>query len=59
MVTVSIFGVIVIIFVLHTVLTHLINWLWRECDGEIVVLALVVTIVELLLTLILLKYYIT
>lgn len=59
MVTVSIFGIVVIIFVLHTVLTHLINWWFREADdaSEVFVVVLVV-IMELLSTLILLDYYI-
>ena len=59
MVTVSIFSVVVIIFILHTVLTHLINWSFREAGDALEVFVIVlVTIVELLLTLILLHYYI-
>lgn len=59
MVTVSIFGIVVIIFVLHTVLTHLINWWFREADdAEEGFVLIMLTIVELASTLILLNYYI-
>lgn len=59
MVTVSIFGIVVIIFVLHTVLTHLINWWFREADDAEEGFGLIMlTIVELASTLILLHYYI-
>lgn len=59
MVTVSLFGVVIIIFVLHTVLTHLINWWFREADDDVLNFAVVLfAIVELASTLILLNYYI-
>ena len=59
MVTVSIFGVVVIIFILHPVLTHLINWWFREADDELTFFATTMfMIVELSSTLILFDYYI-
>ena len=59
MVTVSIFGVVVIIFILHTVLTHLFNWWFREADNDMELFVIVLCgIIELLLTLILFHYYI-
>ena len=59
MITVSIFGVVVIIFILHTVLTHLINWWFRESYSESEIFVIVVCVImELLLTLSLLEYYI-
>lgn len=50
--TVSLFGAIVIIFIVHTILTHLINWMIREAvNEEVGGLSIVVMIVELTLTL--------
>ena len=60
MVTIPIFSVVVIIFILHTVLTHLINWWFREADEEIFITAIVFyTIAELTLIIALLDYYIS
>ena len=58
MITVSIFGVVVIIFILHTVVTHLINWWFRETDDDSELYVVVsFTIVELISITALLDYY--
>jgi predicted membrane-bound mannosyltransferase len=61
MVTISLFSIVAIIFIVHTILTHLINWLFRETadDSEMFCFAVLVTITELSLTLVLLHYYIS
>ena len=30
----SLFTAIIIVVIIHTILTHFINWMWRECYDE-------------------------
>ena len=30
----SLFTAIIIVVIIHTILTHLINWMWRKCYDE-------------------------
>jgi hypothetical protein len=58
-VTVPLVGIIVLIFILHTILTHLSSWAFRECkDPGLVVLVVFVTIIELVVCVALLTSYI-
>lgn len=57
-VTVPLIGIIVLIFVLHTILTHLSNWAFRECkDPGLVGLVVFATIIELVVCVALLTPY--
>lgn len=59
MITVSIFSIVVLIVVLHTILTHLINWLWRAMDDpELIIIPVIVTILEAVAVFTLLKNFI-
>jgi hypothetical protein len=61
MVTVSIISIVILIFVLHTILTHLINWLWREVTEngpEMVIIPIMLTVVEAAIVIALLKNFI-
>lgn len=61
MVTVSIISIVILIFVLHTILTHLINWFWRTVDEngpEMVILPIIVTLAEAAIMVGLLKNFI-
>jgi len=61
MVSVSIISIVILIFVLHTILTHLINWLWRRLveDGpELSIIPALATIVEAVIMIALLKNFI-
>ena len=33
-ITVSVFWIVLLIVIVHTVLQHLINWGWRGCDDD-------------------------
>jgi hypothetical protein len=49
MISVSIISIVILIFVLHTILTHLINWLWRvltEDGPELAIIPAVATLIE-------------
>ena len=59
MITIKLFSVVVIIFTLHTVLTHLINWQFRKSDDESTMFAtLIFAIIEITIIIALLDYYI-
>jgi hypothetical protein len=62
-VTVPVLGIVILIFVLHTIITHLLNWGYRKAWGQtagesLIFLLYVLTIVEVLVCIGLLKYYI-
>jgi hypothetical protein len=60
-VSVPVLGLVLLIFTLHTILTHLINWAYRrawENDGVLVFLTVFLTIVEIGACISLLNYYI-
>ncbi len=61
MVTVSLFGIMVLIFVTHTVLTHLINWFFREVvnEPELVTTAVICGLLEIIIMISILHYYTT
>ena len=58
MISVSIFSVIILIFVLHTILTHLLNWLFREMTPDDVMLPILLSIVEFIVIIASLNYFI-
>lgn len=61
MVTVSIISIVILIFVLHTIITHLINWLWRTLVKdvpELIVIPAAATLVEAVIMISLLKNFI-
>ena len=58
MIAVSIFSVIILIFVLHTILTHLLNWLFREMAPNDIVLSVLLSIVEFIIIIASLNYFI-
>jgi hypothetical protein len=60
-VSVPVLGIVLLIFTLHTVLTHLLNWAYRKAwqeDGVLVFLTVLLTIVEVIICVSLLDYYI-
>lgn len=62
-VSVPVLGLVLLIFALHTILTHLLNWAyrkaWNETGGESLLVGLfIVTVVEVAMTVSLLHYYI-
>jgi hypothetical protein len=60
-VSVPVLGIVLLIFTLHTVLTHLLNWAYRRAwaeDGVLVFLTVFLTIVEVIICVSLLDYYI-
>ncbi len=62
-VSVPVLGLVLLIFALHTILTHLLNWgvrkAWNETGGEsLVFLVCILTIVEIIVGIVLLNYYI-
>ena len=60
-VSVPVLGLVLLIFTLHTILTHLLNWAYRKAwhkDGGLVFLTAFLTIVEVVICVSLLKYYI-
>ncbi len=63
MITTSILSIVILIFVLHTVLTHLFNWWFREClkakDVGLSFFTLVLIFIEMGVCILLLKYYIS
>jgi hypothetical protein len=59
MVTVSILSIVILIFVLHTVLTHLLNWAFRKTmDSEVGVGIFILNLIEIVIMVILLKNFI-
>jgi hypothetical protein len=52
-VTVPVIGIVILIFVLHTIATHLINWMFRETaeeqTGTMLFLAIMLNIVEVMI----------
>lgn len=59
-VTVPLIGIIILIFALHTILTHLSNWALRECkDPGLVVLVAFATIIELVVCISMLVSYLS
>lgn len=59
MVTISILSIVVLIFVLHTVLTHLLNWLVRKTiDSEVGIASLFLCLIETGIMIALLKEFI-
>ena len=62
MVTVSILSIVILIFVLHTIITHLINWMWRSMtdveDIGLFIIPVAATILETFIMVILLKNFI-
>jgi len=60
-VSVPVLGLVLLIFTLHTILTHLLNWAYRKAweeDGVLVFLTVLLTIVEIGACVSLLDYYI-
>jgi hypothetical protein len=58
-VTVPLVGIVILIFILHTILTHLSNWAIRECkDPGLGTLVVFATLVELVVCVALLTSYI-
>jgi hypothetical protein len=60
-VSVPVLGLVLLIFTLHTILTHLLNWAYRKAweeDGVLVFLTVFLTIVEVAICVSLLDYYI-
>ena len=60
-VSVPVLGLVLLIFTLHTILTHLLNWAYRKAwaeDGILVFLTALLTIVEVIICVSLLDYYI-
>jgi hypothetical protein len=58
-VTVPVLGIIIVIFLLHTVVTHLINWAWRKAweeDTGLTVIVFLLSGFELILSILLLDY---
>jgi hypothetical protein len=62
MITTSAYGIVVLLIILHTILSHLITWGFRSAmkkDYTLSIMGLVVlSIAEILLLLIILDYYI-
>jgi hypothetical protein len=60
-VSVPVLGLVLLIFTLHTVLTHLLNWAYRKAwaeDGVLVFLTVLFNIAEIGACISLLNYYI-
>jgi hypothetical protein len=60
-VSVPVLGLVLLIFTLHTILTHLLNWVYRKAwaeDGVLVFFTALLTIVEVIICVSLLDYYI-
>ena len=60
-VSVPVLGLVLLIFTLHTILTHLLNWAYRKAweeDGILVFFTALLTIVEVIICVSLLDYYI-
>lgn len=51
-VEVSVIGIVLLIFVIHTVLTHLLNWMYRESaedeSGSLLFFSLILTVIEVI-----------
>ena len=58
MVSISIISVVILIFVLHTILTHLLNWLFRKMAPNDIVLSVLLSIVEFIIIIASLNYFI-
>jgi hypothetical protein len=66
-VTVPVLGIIILIFVLHTIITHLLNWGYRKADDQqnpdnaagVMLLLIFFNLLEIVICIGLLKYYIT
>jgi uncharacterized membrane protein YidH (DUF202 family) len=60
-VKVPVLGIVILIFVLHTIVTHLLNWMFRESTEDrsegLLVLAIALTILEGLGCIVLLTNY--
>lgn len=55
-ITISAFSAVLLILVLHTIITHLLNWLFRQWDSfEPVFMAICLGVVEFLIVTIILK----
>jgi hypothetical protein len=65
-VTVPVLGIVILIFTLHTIVTHLINWGYRKADdmqnldngAGIMLLLILFNIIEVVICIGLLSYYI-
>ena len=60
-VEVPVLGIVLLIFTLHTILTHLLNWAFRKAwveSGEALFLTALLTVVEVIICISLLNYYI-
>jgi len=60
-VSVPVLGLVLLIFTLHTILTHLLNWAYRNAwkeDGILVFLTSLLTLAEVIICVSLLNYYI-
>ena len=55
MITIPILLIVAIVFILHTILTHLINWLARESTGNGFGLAMIFSAVEIIIIMIILE----
>jgi hypothetical protein len=61
-VEVPVLGIVIIVFLFHTVMTHLINWMFRdslnEVTGSLTGLSIVAGIVEFIICIGVLNFYI-
>lgn len=62
MVTVSIISLVILIFILHTILTYLLNWLFRiimdKDEKNLIIFPVIFTFLEVIVCISLLKYFI-
>lgn len=50
MVTLNLFSIIILIFFIHTILTHLLNWFLRDAEkAHSIEIAVIVNIIELII----------
>ena len=51
-ITVTVFNLVAVVILVRTVLTHFLNWLYRETAGEeFLLLPIVINVVEIVVTL--------
>jgi len=60
--TVPVLGIVILVFLFHTVMTHLINWMFRDSlndsTGPMIPLTIIVGIVEFIICIAALNFYI-
>ena len=45
-ITISVYWIVLLIVIVHTVLQHLLNWAWRSCDENEAFGMILVTVLE-------------